>query len=818
MIVRFSANILAVLVVCGAGTLFAAEPDPKGLEFFETKIRPVLVKQCYSCHAADAKKVKGGLLLDSRAAMLAGGENGPAIVPGKPEKSLLISALKHQDYEMPPNVRLPAPVIANFEKWVRMGAPDPRQGDRPGVVQKTINIEKGRQFWSFRPVTNPAVPQVKNATWSRDNIDRFLLAALEKKNLTPVSDADKLTLIRRASYNITGLPPAPTEVDSFLNDKSPQAYENLIDRLLASPQFGERWGRHWLDVAHYAESNGNVRNFTFPHAWRYRDWVINAFNKDLPYDQFVTQQLAGDLLPGDTPQQRNAQKVATGFFALMSKPQNGKTLPMDLIAEEIEVSTRAFMGLTVACARCHDHKFDPIPTRDYYALAGIFTSSELLHGGTGQNGSAPKGGLHALETGDSGLERRLEAHRKKVATLKARQQEIRRLTRGAGAKRRKKKGAKQQPAPKNPKRQAVDVRNLRQEAKQVAKQLKQLQGKGPQAKDVAMGIREAAKPRNTAVFLKGETPRGEQVPRGFITVSTLGTPLTIPNDASGRLEFANWLTRGDHPLTSRVMVNRIWHHLFGSGLVRTVDNFGINGERPSHPQLLDHLATRFMKEGWSVKQMIRTIMLTRTYQLSADHNAKANEVDPGNRLLWRRTRRRLEGEAIRDTILAASGQLNLTPPVGSLVSKFGNKIIQDNFTVDAFKTPHTQRAVYLPIVRSGIPEVLNVFDFAESTLVVGRRNVTTVPAQELYLMNSPFVVGQSNAFAKSLLDNNQLDNAQRIDQAYRRALCRPATKGEIDSAIAFLNNATMQNDQARLAGWAAFCQALYMSAEFRYIN
>jgi hypothetical protein len=699
-----------------------------------------------------------------------------------------------------------------------MGAPDPRGGDRPGVVQKKIDIEKGRQFWAFKPVTNPVAPAIKNTSWPRDDIDRFLLAALEKKNLAPASDADRLTLVRRASYDVTGLPPTPVEVESFLNDKSPKAYEKLIDRLLASPRFGERWGRHWLDVAHYAESNGNVRNFTFPHAWRYRDWVIDAFNKDLPYDQFVTHQLAGDLLPGDTPQKRNAQKVATGFFALMSKPQNGKTLRMDLIAEEIEVSTRAFMGLTVACARCHDHKFDPIPTRDYYALAGIFTSSELLHGGTGKNGSAPQGGLHSLETGDTGLEKQVAAHRQKVASLKARQQEIQRLTRGAGAKRRKKKGAKKRPAPKNPTGQSVDVRKLRLEARQVAQQLKRLQGKGPQAKDVAMGIRDAGKPRNTSVFQKGETPRGEQIPRGFITVSTLGTPLSIPNDASGRLEFANWLTRGDHPLTSRVMVNRIWHHLFGNGLVRTVDNFGINGERPSHPELLDHLATRFMKDGWSTKRMIRTIMLTRTYQLSADHNAKAVEVDPDNQLLWRRTRRRLEGEAIRDTILAASGQLNLTPPTGSLVSNFGNKIIQDNFTVDAFKTPHTQRAVYLPIVRSGIPEVLNVFDFAESTLVVGRRNVTTVPAQELYLMNSPFVVGQSKAFAKSLLDNDKLDNAQRIDQAYRRALCRPATKGEIESAVEFLNKETMQSEEARLVGWSAFCQALYMSAEFRYVN
>ena len=811
------------LLVTSAG--WAAEIDREQAKFFENKIRPVLVSQCYDCHSADAKKLKAGLYLDSKAGTLAGGESGPAVVPGKPDESSLISALKHQDYEMPPSGKLSKQIIADFVRWVEMGAPDPRvdTGDfQPGTVQKKIDLAEGRKFWAFQPIADPAPPRVKQKNWPRDDIDRFVLSKLEAQGLSPVADADRVTLLRRVYFDLIGLPPSPSDVEQFVADTSPKALENVVNRLLESPQFGERWGRHWLDVAHYAESNGNVRNFTMPHAWRFRNWAIDAFNQDVPYDQFVTQQLAGDLLPADSPGQANANKTATGFLVLASKPQNGKTFAMDLVAEEIEVATRGFMGLTVACARCHDHKFDPIPTEDYYALAGIFTSSKMLYGGTGANGSAPKAGLHVLSTGDGSVARQQKEHESKLASLRRRQQEIKTLV-STGKRKKQKKGDTGRGVETG--KPPVDTNQLRREAKEIATRLKQLQRSGPKLKDVAMGVSELGRCADCQVYLNGEKPIGKAVPRGFVQVASLGLPPEIPADQSGRLQLAQWLTRGDHPLTARVMVNRVWHHLFGTGIVRTVDNFGINGERPSHPELLDHLATRFMQDDWSVKRLIRTIMLTRVYGLSGEHSDTACAADPENRLLWRASRRRLDAEAIRDAILAASGKLDLNPPESSVVAKYGDRIIRDGFTVDVFHQPSNHRSVYLPIVRNGLPELLNVFDFANPSLVVGRRDVTTVPAQELYMLNSPFVVEQSRAFAHSLLAEPGIDDQQRIDAAYWRSVSRGSTAAERARAAAYLAAANerlseevAKEEERRLASWSSFCQALFISAEFRYLK
>ena len=790
--------------------------DTKGLEFFENQIRPVLVKHCYECHSSQAKKVKGELLVDTKQGLLSGGETGAAVVPGKPEESLLLSAIKHADFEMPPQQKLPKKVINDFEKWISMGAPDPRTSGQAGVMQKKIDLEAGRKFWAFQPIQHPAIPQVKQKNWVKDPLDAFILAKQEQRKIQPVRDADRWTLIRRLYFDLIGLPPSPEEVESFLNDKSDHAVEKVVDSLLASSHFGERWGRHWLDIAHYAESNGNVRNFTFPHAWRYRDWVIQAFNNDLPYDQFLTQQLAGDLLEGKTSEERNNQKTATGFLAMMSKPQNGKTFQMDLIAEEIEVSTRAFMALTVSCARCHDHKFDPIPTSDYYAMAGIFLSSDLLYGGTGANGSAPKAGLHVLETGDSRQAESLKKRQDEIAELQARIKELQQQNKNKSKNKTGKKGKKKNATSNKNMKAGQNAGQVRVEIKKLSNQLKQLQRGGNNLKYAAMGIREGSNCRDCQVYLKGEKPSGSPVPRGFVSVVPLESSV-IPKSVSGRKEFAEWLTNPKHPLTSRVMVNRIWHHLFGAGIVRTVDNFGINGERPTHPELLDHLATRFMTEHqWSMKKMIRTIVLSRTYQLSADHDASAMEIDPENQLLWRRTRRRLEGEAIRDAILTASGTLHRKPPEGSIVFKTGDRIIRDNFTVDEFRVPTIHRSVYLPIIRSGIPEMLNVFDFAESTLVVGRRNTTTVPAQELYLMNSPFVIEQATAFAKSLLKDDSTTD-EKIQQAYQRALARPASSEEVNRSINYLKGMKEDNIEEDKM-WTTLCHALFLSAEFRYVQ
>lgn len=837
LVSKVAASVIVICAMVSDG--IAAEPNAKGIEFFEKKIRPVLVAQCYKCHANGAKNVRADLLLDSREGLLQGGESGEAVVPGKPGAGTLLSALRHEDFEMPPKKKLPASVIADFEKWIKMGAPDPRTSKTPVIARKTIDFGEARKFWAFQPPKQPNAPKVKDTRWSRSQADRHVLAGLEAAGLSPAADADPRVLVRRIFFDLVGLPPSPDEVEQFVEAAVADAQgatEKLVDKLLDSPQFGERWGRHWLDVAHYAESNGNVRNLTFPQAWRYRDYVIDAFNKDIPYDRFIAEQLAGDLLGGDTPAERNRLKIATGFTVLMSRPQaqSNPNYKMDLIGEQIEVTTKAFMGLTVACARCHDHKFDPIPTREYYAMAGIFTSSQMLYGGSGGNGMQAAG-LHPLEGPNAVVAKtppKQDDSQAKVAGLRTRQKEIAlELRKLGGAKNRKKKG-KAKPAGKAAKDSAQRFAALQREAKQVKAQLRKLagnnkkrgRGAGP-IKNGAMGVGEGSI-TNCRVNLRGEaTKLGETVPRGFITVATIGKPPVIDPKQSGRLELARWLADPQHPLTARVMVNRIWQHLFGYGLVRTPDNFGLHGDRPSHPELLDHLALQFIADGWSVKQAIRSIMLTRTYAMSSQYDAKAYELDPDNRLLWRMNSRRLEGEALRDALLAVSGKLDRARPAGSVVSPHGAKIIRDNFTVAVFQVPSNHRSVYLPIVRNGIPEVLNLFDFADPSLVVGQRNVTTVPAQELFMINSPFVVTQSRSFAQNILAEKGMDDAARIDLAYRTAFSRPPTDTERNQVLHYFDEtkkarAAEQKDEAdgKLAKWAGFCQALLVSTEFRHLD
>jgi hypothetical protein len=481
----------------------SAASDPRGIEFFETKIRPVLIESCYECHSAKASKVKGGLYLDTREGLLAGGDSGEAIVPGKPEESLLIQALRHSpDLQMPPKKKLPESVIADFVRWVAMGAPDPRSATNTAITK--ITLETARQWWSYKPLSKPEAPKVQNPQWPRNEVDRFVLAGLEKQGLRPVADADRATLVRRVYFDLIGLPPPLEELQAALSDSSPAWFEKVVDRLLASPHFGERWGRYWLDAARYAESNGNADNTPVPNAWRYRNWVITAINQDKPYDRFVTEQVAGDLLPADSPAERDALLTATGFLALTSKPraQNNPDYRMDLIADQIDVTSRAVLGLSVMCARCHDHKFDPIPTKEYYSLAGIFESSTMLAGagGKGNKGQPASKGFHNLSDGGQ-----------------------------------------------------------------------------------AMGVAEG-QPTNSSICIRGDsTNRGETVPRGFLTVATLSTPPEIDRSRSGRLELARWLTSPDNPLTARVAVNRIWLHLFGRGIVPSIDNFGALGKDPAIP-------------------------------------------------------------------------------------------------------------------------------------------------------------------------------------------------------------------------------------------
>jgi hypothetical protein len=723
---------VATLLAPGARAQTLAQPGREAIEFFEAKIRPVLVNKCYECHSTKAAKVKGGLYLDTRAALLAGGDNGPALVPGDPAKSLLIKALRHAgELKMPPKELLSPQVIADFEQWIRLGAPDPRTID--AAAWKRLTLDDAKTFWSFKPMQKTAPPTVKNAAWARTDVDRFLLARLEANGLKPVADTDSARFLRRLYFDLIGLPPTPADIDAFLQSaiRNPQsAIEETVDRLLASKHFGERWGRHWLDIARYAESNGNADNTPFPHAWRYRDYVINSFNDDKPYNRFLTEQIAGDLLPSKDKAEADTNLVATGFLALTSKPraQNNPDYRMDLIADQVDVTCRAVMALTIVCARCHDHKFDPIPTKDYYSLAGIFDSTQMLGGSAGQGKMGSPGELGSLSDGS-----------------------------------------------------------------------------------LAMMVRDG-RPADTAICVRGDsTKRGDVVPRGFLTAALTPSTKPVNKAQSGRLELAAWLTQPDHPLTARVIVNRIWLHLFGQGLSRVPDNFGLHGEPPTHPELLDNLALQFVADGWSIKKMIRNLVLTHAYQLGSDHDDANFKADPDNTLWWRIPSRRLEAEAIRDSMLAVSGKLVANPPRGSLAS---GETIKKKVTTVSTEQPY--RSVYLGVVRNGMPESLAIFDVADPSLIVGQREVTTVPAQALYLMNSPFVLAQAKGFAERLLASSGADDEARIELAFRLALARRPSTSENAQVLAYLRETT--EARGRPAAWAAFCQTLLASAEFRYLQ
>ncbi|MEQ8634347.1 PSD1 and planctomycete cytochrome C domain-containing protein [Gimesia maris] len=760
-----------------------AKMNPAQRAFFENRIRPVLVEKCYSCHSAKSEELGGKLRMDTRDGMREGGESGPAFVEGRPDESLLIQALRYDGLEMPPNEPLPEAVITDFVKWVEMGVPDPRS-DVPLTAKKpnTVSASADPALWSFQPITNPELPAVQNQHWGVDPLDQFVLARIEAAGLKPTYDAAPRQLVRRLYYDLTGLPPTLEQVETFLDDyqrRQQAAVKTLVDELLASPHFGERWGRHWLDVARYGESNGNdglSRNPTFPHAWRYRDYVIQAFNNDLPYDRFLTEQISGDLLPAETPAERDRLLIATGFLALGSKPAKAMNVnfDMDVVNDQIDVVSTGVMALSVACARCHDHKHDPIPTSDYYAMAGIFLSTETMWGAAGhQPLTAPETPLHVLKAKhhyvappDSGarpvLNKRVQARKKKPKYVY------------------------------------------------------------PAGTPLAMGVREKKKPTDCKINIKGESKKlGPSVPRGFLTACNMTSSPKIDASKSGRLQLAEWLTSDDHPQTSRVMVNRIWLHLFGQALVRTPDDFGVYGERPTHPELLDHLATRFRSEGWSIKQLIRSIVLSRTYQQSSFCEADVRDADPENKLLCRHNRRRLDAESLRDSILATSGQLNPDPGLGSSIANVDELVN----TAGNLHLPSNHRSIYLCMLRHSEPAQLAAFDLPDSTKPVGQRNETTLPTQSLFLLNSDFLIEQSQAFARDVLTDPKLKETERINLVYQRAFKRLPESFELQRTLALLQDLdrslkteVSQTEQRRLIVWSTLCQALLTTSEFRYVD
>ena len=734
----------------------AQTSDP--VTFFETKIRPVLAEHCYECHGP--KKQRGDVRVDSRDALTKTTDEGPLIVAGHPEKGRLVKAIRHEgEFKMPPKGKLPAETIGNFTTWIKAGAVWPEDKNKSASAS-------WKDHWAFKPVRKTDPPTVKAANWIKTPVDAFVLAKLEANGLTPNPAADRRTLLRRIKFDLIGLPPTFDEIEAFINDKSPDALEKLIDGYLASPHYGERWGRHWLDVARYADNKGYVfqEERRYAYSYTYRDYVVSAFNNDLPYDRFIHEQLAADRLVA-TKQAEPPSQAAMGFLTLGRRFLNNAH---DIIDDRIDVVTRGLLGLTVQCARCHDHKFDPIPARDYYSLYGVFASS-----------MEPKDLPQIAEP-----ERTPEfvAFEKKVAEIDA---EI--------VKYREEK--KKEIAEKN--RAAVDG------LKKLQKKIEAFKATSPSAPPRAMVLLDGA-PMEPVVFLRGNPGnRGPTVPRQFLEVASPGTRVPF-KDGSGRLELAQAITSKENPLTARVLVNRIWLHHFGTGLVTTPSDFGVRTDPPSHPKLLDHLAWRFMNEGWSIKKLHKWILLSAVYGQSSAENAKAKMVDPENRLLARAPRQRLDFEATRDSLLAVSGKLD---------SKVGGRPVE---IVGA--NPSPRRTMYGFIDRQNLPGLFRTFDFASPDATISQRYQTTVPQQALFLLNSPFMLDQAKALMKRPELAELSDPAERIQALHRVLYGRAADDEEIRLGAAFVKDAVTEADRPQLTAWERYGQALMLANEFVFAD
>ena len=823
-------SLLGVVALASHGS--AAPVPAEQLKFFESRIRPVLVKHCYECHSVESGKSKGDLLLDTREGIRTGGERGPAVVPGDPEKSVLLAAISHTDPDpqMPPKkAQLPKAVIADFDTWIKTGAPDPREPTGKTVERPPVDLKSGREFWAYKKPVRHQPPVVKNSEWAKRDLDRFVIAKLEEKELEPSPDADPITLLRRVYFDLIGLPPTQAAVVAFAKrakaGEVDAALADEVDSLLKSERFGERWARHWLDVARFAESNGRESNLAYPHAWRYRDWVIDAVNADKPFDRFLTEQIAGDLLPAKDDAERAQLLIATGFLAFGAKglnEMNKAQFAADVVDEQLDAVTRAVMASSVACARCHDHKYDPFAMEDYYALAGIFKSTKTFFGTWIDSENNNAGDLIHLPDLPGQLIPNKPIPAAKVAELKTQLAKLNQEEKD------------QESSLKNAYAEKKDLSGDAYEMLRnairilwtrggVEGRLKTVDDSG-RALPLCMGVMETKKVQEARLLERGELAHpGKHVPRGFPRVIEVSTAQPPPTEQSGRLEFARWLTSPDHPLTARVMANRVWRHLFGAGLVRTPDNFGFTGERPTHPELLDHLALKFVASAWSVKALVREIVLSRAYRQASTYRADSFQKDPENRLLWRANKRRLDAEVIRDSMLAVSGQLDNSRRPGSLVAELGGQsisLIGFNKAVPADLDGSLRRSVYLPVIRDRLPDALELFDFAEPSLVIGDREVTNVPVQALYLMNGPWVQARAAALAQRVR-REAATPADQIRRVFILCFNRPPDSAETKLAEDYFETTHAQagaaaEDEGKI--WAGYCQALLANAEFRNID
>lgn len=985
-------------------TLHAGAQETDGAAFFEKEIAPILQRRCYECHSHESGKAKGGLVLDSRVGWEKGGGGGASVVPGKPDESLLIKAVRHEsaDLEMPPKKRLAAAEIALLERWVALGAPDPRKS-------RAAKTDPAK-LWALNPIRKHDPPTPRNEGWSRDEIDGFILAGLEKAGLEPAADADRFTLLRRVTFDLTGLPPTPDEIEAFIDAPSAAAYEKVVDRLLNSSAFGDHWARHWFDLSCYADLAGVGGQTLIRDAWRYRDYVIASINADKPMDRFIHEQIAGDLLMHGSIEQRRELIIATGYLAIGPWTISNyikKQLDADVVDHQIDRIGRTFLGQTLSCARCHDHKFDPVPTADYYAMAGIFHSTlTTSYDGPGVWSTITQIDLPSPETAPEEIARRtkeLEELRIRQKTLRAELTPLVLSIPGASSANvlTQKKGIAANAAGQryevsfnaaptvwggvtqaNAAEDGLQVDLLRSDGSVVAglrhnpgawsragdaqkmKPIKftytgdgtgfvrfritsatpgsghfggalddlAIRGKGKivfeenfdglirgpivgkqphtgltvlakatvpgwdggginhshvvdlgegnyaiqffggragslaaarpvtaeqvqahsralkieteleriakresildgsQTPDQALAVRDIDTPFDGPIYKRGSFQSlGKIVPRGFLSAVAISARHDIPAKTSGRLQLAHWLTDPEHPLTSRVLVNRVWHHLFGQGIVRTVDYFGVHGETPSHPELLDFLAQRFrVDDEWSLKKTVRRMVMTRAYRMASTHHAEAATRDPDNRLLWRMPRRRLNAESIRDAMLTASGRLDPARGGPSLglelkgnIRGLGGKVNLPTWGGQIAGYIKNRRTVYLPFRRqrpAGELDILSAFDFPHPSDIVGARPETTVATQALFLMNSPFVKQQAAQLAARLAEE-ETDESARVERLYLLTLNRPPGTDELKTAQTFLNQCAKDFAKARnprQEAWTQLCHAVLGSNQFLF--
>ncbi len=778
------------------------------LKFFENDVRPLLVDHCFKCHGS--QKQWAGLRLDSRAAVLKGGDSGPAVIPHRPDASLLIRAVRHEDenLQMPQDEKLSDRQIETLVQWVAMGAPFPEAA----VSEHRV---RDPNHWAFQPPAAVQVPEVQDAGWAQSDLDRFVLARLEAEQLLPAPRADRRTLIRRITFDLTGLPPTPEELDAFLNDERPDAYAQLVDRLLESPAYGERWGRHWLDVARYADSNGLDENIAHGNAWRYRDYVVRSINSDKPFDRFISEQIAGDLLESATDDERSELLIATGFLSIGPKvlaEVNQPKMRMDIVDEQIDTVGRVFLGMTFGCSRCHDHKFDPIDTADYYGLAGIFRSTRTMDTYT----KVAKWHEHALTTPEAALQQ--AEYESQIATQK---QAIEALVAQADATARASLTGDQS-APES--LESLYPEPTQAELARLREALTKLESMPPEPPS-AMGVVED-EIADVAIHVRGNPSKlGDVVPRHLPPVMNGPTMPAFDSAQSGRRELSQWLTDPRHPLTARVLVNRFWRWHFGEGLVRTTDNFGLLGEQPTHPELLDWLAQQFISDGWSLKAFHRLVLNSSTYQQSSVPNPETADRDPENRLLGHFRTRRLNAEEVRDAILQISGSLDRTMG-GSLLQVKNRGYLFDHTSIDTTDYTSHRRSLYLPVIRNNVYDVFQLLDFPDPAVPTGSRATTTVAPQALLMMNSDLIMQAADDLAVRIRSEVP-DDTSRLRRLYLLALGREPSEQEQAEDVAFLKRADQSlkeaepddDDEKHLQkSWSILCHVVIASSEFIYVQ